>query len=88
MNKLSDTYSNKDNILFAFVDPVYNEIAKLPENISGRDLPIIEYYDVDKQVDPIKYKGGFEYEQLEKFVENEGFNEPVVIEEEESNGDL
>lgn len=80
-NKLADKNKNKKDLLFVFIDPIYNDVGKFPNTLTARDLPVIEYYDIDKTAEGIKFKGGFEYEKIEKFVESEGFNEPVVITE-------
>ena len=91
LKELAVKFEKKDDILFAVFDPVYNDVSTLPETITSKDLPIIEYYGLDKSVGSIRYKGKIEYNEIAHFVENEGFDEPVVVgdedEEEENNGD-
>ena len=73
--------------------PIYNDVNTLPETLTSRDLLIIEYYWLDKSVGSIRYKGKIEYNEIAYFVENEGFDESVVVgdededEEKENNGD-
>ena len=89
LKELAVKFEKKDDILFAVFDPIYNDVSTLPETITSRDLPIIEYYGLDKSVGSIRYKGKIEYNEIAHFVENEGFDEPVVVgdEEEEDNNE-
>ena len=92
LKELAVKFEKKDDILFTVFDPIYNDVNSLPETLTSRDLPIIEYYGLDKSFGSIRYKGKIEYNEIGHFVENEGFNEHVVVgdddnEEEENNGD-
>ena len=88
LKELAVKFEKKDDILFTVFDPIYNDINTLPKTLASRDPPIIEYYGLDKSVGSIKYKGKIEYNEIVHFVENEGFDEPIVVgdeDEEEKN---